>query len=336
MAGYYDEITGEFIDDGSDYGYDILDDTSGTYEMPDYYNDYSWMYEGDDDFATGSIYNEDGTLNEQASAVFGDADSSWWDTLGNVASTYGPKIFDAAKKLVTNSKGETDWGKIAGIAGGLYSAYSASQPKPPTGYQGKIPEYTAVRQQVENTYDPNRRPGSGGQRYFTDTQYVGTGGIDTAKAAAKEEAAGLAALNAANPARQERPKSPTEAAIAQAEKAADVETKKDASKVIEDVPVPQYAAGGIAQLAKGGAPRYLAGQTDGMADKIKARIDGNQEARLSHGEFVIPADVVGHLGNGNSEAGAERLYAMMDRIRKARTGTKKQGKQINPDKYLAA
>lgn len=335
MAGYYDEITGEFIDDGSDYGYDILDDTSGTYEMPDYYNDYSWMYEGDDDFATGSIYNEDGTLNEQASAVFGDADPSWWDTLGNVASTYGPKIFDAAKKLVTTN-GKTDWGKIAGIAGGLYSAYSASQPKPPTGYQGKIPEYTAVRQQVENTYDPNRRPGSGGQRYFTDTQYVGTGGIDTAKTAAKEEAAGLAALNAANPARQERPQNPTEKAIAQAEKAADVETKKDASKVIEDVPVPKYAAGGIAQLAKGGAPRYLAGQTDGMADKIKARIDGNQEARLSHGEFVIPADVVGHLGNGNSEAGAERLYAMMDRIRKARTGTKKQGKQINPDKYLAA
>jgi hypothetical protein len=73
-----------------------------------------------------------------------------------------------------------------------------------------------------------------------------------------------------------------------------------------------------------------------MADKIKANIDGEQEARLSHGEFVIPADVVSHLGNGNSEAGAERLYAMMDRIREARTGTKKQGKQINPDKFLPA
>jgi hypothetical protein len=72
-----------------------------------------------------------------------------------------------------------------------------------------------------------------------------------------------------------------------------------------------------------------------MADKIPARIGDKQEARLSHGEFVIPADVVSHLGNGNSEAGAKRLYAMMDKIRTARTGTKKQGKQINPDKFLA-
>ena len=50
--------------------------------------------------------------------------------------------------------------------------------------------------------------------------------------------------------------------------------------------------------------------------------------RLDH------ADVVGHLGNGNSEAGAQRLYEMMDKIRKARTGTSKQGKQINPNKFL--
>jgi hypothetical protein len=71
-----------------------------------------------------------------------------------------------------------------------------------------------------------------------------------------------------------------------------------------------------------------------MADKLPANIEGNQEARLSHGEFVIPADVVSHLGNGNSDAGAERLYSMMDKIRKARTGTKKQGKQINPNKFL--
>jgi len=82
--------------------------------------------------------------------------------------------------------------------------------------------------------------------------------------------------------------------------------------------------------------RYLDGPTDGMADKLPANIDGKQEARLSHGEFIIPADVVGHLGNGNSTAGAQRLYAMMDRIRQARTGTKKQGKQINPDKYVPA
>jgi hypothetical protein len=55
---------------------------------------------------------------------------------------------------------------------------------------------------------------------------------------------------------------------------------------------------------------------------------------LADGEFVIPADVVSHLGNGSTDAGAKQLYAMMDRIRKARTGNPKQGKQINPNKFL--
>lgn len=73
-----------------------------------------------------------------------------------------------------------------------------------------------------------------------------------------------------------------------------------------------------------------------MADKLSANIEGKQPAKLSHGEFVVPADVVSHLGNGNSEAGAKRLYDMMDKIRQARTGTTKQGKQINPNKYLPA
>jgi hypothetical protein len=91
------------------------------------------------------------------------------------------------------------------------------------------------------------------------------------------------------------------------------------------------ARGGIAD-----AGRYLRGKTDGMADEIETSIDEEQPALLSHCEFVIPADVVSHLGNGNSEAGAEKLYSMMDRIREARTGTKEQGKEINADKFLAA
>ena len=96
------------------------------------------------------------------------------------------------------------------------------------------------------------------------------------------------------------------------------------------------AQGGIMGYARGGKampPRYLRGETDGMQDKIPSNIDGVQPAKLSHGEFVIPADVVSHLGNGNSDAGAKVLYGMMDRVRKARTGTKKQGKQINPEKF---
>jgi len=89
-----------------------------------------------------------------------------------------------------------------------------------------------------------------------------------------------------------------------------------------------YAEGG---MAKG---RYLQGGTDGMADELPAQIGEDQPAALSHGEFVIPADVVSHMGNGNSDAGAKKLYQMMDRIRMARTGNKKQGKKINPDKFM--
>ena len=72
-----------------------------------------------------------------------------------------------------------------------------------------------------------------------------------------------------------------------------------------------------------------------MADQVPAMISNSQPAALSDGEFVIPADVVSHLGNGNSDAGAEELFAMMERVRQARTGNPKQGKEINPNKYLA-
>jgi hypothetical protein len=85
--------------------------------------------------------------------------------------------------------------------------------------------------------------------------------------------------------------------------------------------------------ARGG---YLDGQGDGMSDSIPATIEGKQPARLADGEFVIPADVVSHIGNGSSKAGSKRLYAMLDKVRHARTGNKKQGKEINPAKYMPA
>jgi hypothetical protein len=95
--------------------------------------------------------------------------------------------------------------------------------------------------------------------------------------------------------------------------------------------------GGTRQFAQGGNVNgyYLGGPTDGMADQIPATIDNMQPAALSDGEFVIPADVVSHLGNGNSDAGAQNLYGMMERVRRDRTGNPKQGKQIDPNKYLA-
>jgi len=86
-------------------------------------------------------------------------------------------------------------------------------------------------------------------------------------------------------------------------------------------------------MARGG---YLNGQGDGMSDSIPATIEGKQPARLADGEFVVPADVVSHIGNGSSKAGSQRLYSMLDKVRKARTGHTKQGKQINPSKYMPA
>ena len=80
--------------------------------------------------------------------------------------------------------------------------------------------------------------------------------------------------------------------------------------------------------------RLLKGPGDGMSDNIPASIADKQPARLADGEFVVPADVVSHLGNGSTDAGAKHLYKMMDNVRKARTGRKAQGKQIKADKYL--
>ena len=211
--------------------------------------------------------------------------------LAYTAIGYSPDSgFDTDKLYSTLGFGASALGLLDGGGGGI------SQP----GYQGTIPKYDAVRERVPGTYDPNRRPGSGGQRYFTQTQYVPKS--DTP--ATPMSAEGLAALNAANPARE-----------------------------VVQQPVQQMAAGGIATLKKG---KYLNGASDGMADKVPANIDGVQEARLSDGEFVIPADVVSHLGNGNSDAGAKVLKGMMSRVRKARTGNDKQGKEIDPNKFIPA
>ncbi len=130
-----------------------------------------------------------------------------------------------------------------------------------------------------------RRPGSGGITYFTPMQYT--------KAAAAAPA-GVAA--------------PAESVAA--------ETNPPI--------VPGYAAGGISNLggySDGG--RLLRGPGDGVSDSIPATIGGRQPARLADGEFVVPARIVSELGNGSTDAGAKKLYAMMDRVQNARKKTTK-------------
>jgi hypothetical protein len=96
-----------------------------------------------------------------------------------------------------------------------------------------------------------------------------------------------------------------------------------------------YAQGG--DITEG---RYLRGPGDGMSDDIHAFIEGGstggQPARLARNEFVIPADVVSDLGNGSSDAGADQLYAMMERVREARHGTDKQPPAIKSGKVMPA
>jgi hypothetical protein len=259
------------------------------------------------------------------------------NSLLNFVKKYGSKAIDLLK-----TNGKFDPAKL--ITAGI-GAYKLATDKDEGGYNVPVPKMDAVTQQIQYN-DLNRRPGSMGRQYTTDPRYVKQGdatSLAAAQAASDAQKAGIlaaykpaAAPPAVNPyAGQMAMKYNTPAPTAA--------TTTTASAGLPAIPTqqqlmdPNYkinsigmADGGIA-MAKG---RYLDGDTDGMADKISTTIDGDQEAALSHGEFVIPADVVSHLGNGNSDAGAQKLYEMMDRIREARTGTKEQGKKINPDKFM--
>lgn len=111
------------------------------------------------------------------------------------------------------------------------------------------------------------------------------------------------------------------------------------------------ANGGLMKLARGGMAqqfnlgdysdggRLLRGPGDGVSDSIPASIGNKRPARLADGEFVVPARIVSELGNGSTEAGARKLYAMMDRVQSARRGTVGRGrvaKNSRADKHLPA
>ena len=109
---------------------------------------------------------------------------------------------------------------------------------------------------------------------------------------------------------------------------------------LSDIAAASAARGGQFNLggySDGG--RLLRGPGDGVSDSIPATIGGKQPARLADGEFVIPARIVSEIGNGSTEAGARKLYAMMDRVQRARaktTGKGKVAKNTRADKYLPA
>jgi hypothetical protein len=106
--------------------------------------------------------------------------------------------------------------------------------------------------------------------------------------------------------------------------------------------MPMYAVGGglgsLGSYSDGG--RLLRGPGDGVSDSIPATIGRKQQpARLADGEFVVPARIVSELGNGSTDAGAKKLYAMMERVQRARgktTGKDKVAANSRADKYLPA
>jgi hypothetical protein len=290
-------------------------------------------------YADGSTVTTD--ANGTVTGMVGGAASKSWES---ILKQLPAKAGEALKKLIINpDDGSLNIGNIAKGIAALGSLGLSNKPNQ-AGYNVPIPELAMMRQQVMPN-DPNRRPGSGGLNYFTDPKYAkidDTTAQAAAQAADTAQAAGIRAAYtpataAVNP---YAGKMPTAALSTTAvNPLAPAKTAAEAALPVPQATLPDWAkpkpmaAGGLASFAKGGN-NYLQGSTDGMADKLNTTIDDKQAAKLSHGEFVIPADVVSHLGNGNSDAGAQKLYAMMARIRKARTGNSEQGKRINPDKFM--
>jgi hypothetical protein len=182
------------------------------------------------------------------------------------------------------------------------------------GYQGGIPSYTATR--TMNTIPTTmtvpttgggtqvvpRRPGSGGISYFSPMTYT----LNPATAGASTVTGG-----------------------------AGNDTVSGSNDTVQG-----GASGGIMSLRNGHLGSYsdggqlLRGPGDGVSDDIPATIADKQPARLADGEFVIPARIVSELGNGSTEAGARKLYAMMDRIKKARRSAKDIAADTKTDRYL--
>ena len=341
---YTDEF-GNIFGSAEDFANAVYKDPSGNYTY-----DYSWIFSNtpDNPWTEGEVFDWGGANQE---------------SLGQLFSRYGREGFDFLKSIFKKQDGSIDWEKIATIGGGVLGLLNRND-KPAT-YQKPIPQYTAVRQAVPQAYDPNRRPGSGGQRYFTDVQYVpktGSGAAEALTAAqttAGEQATGLAALNAANPLNAPPPVYQPPAPPAQTTQPTPVYNPEySGENVLRTVQgllgTQNMARGGIVGLQDGGfvvpadvvshlgngssraglahlqrkGAVPIQGQGDGMSDSIRTAINNRQPAAVADGEAYLPPNRVQQMG------GPERLYAMMDRIRKDRTGTAQQGRQINPNKYL--
>ena len=313
-------------------GFYIPEDTVGDQDFMDFMSGAAGDQEFND-FMTGAAGDQE-FLDFMAKAAEADQSSGVTDFIKSAVSTLGGGAKDFLKKyLYDPSSGRINLSGMA-TAGAALKMLTGGNDVQTGGYNKPIPKFDVVREQIQYN-DPNRRPGEAGRQYFTDTRFTPQGDTAAAETASAEQASGILAAYQPRPAPAPNPYA-GKMNLAYSQPATTPAPMQTAA--LPQIPTKLTAQGGI-PMAQGGiadAGRYLRGKTDGMADEIETSIDEEQPALLSHGEFVIPADVVSHLGNGNSEAGAEKLYEMMDRIRMARTGTKEQGKEIDPDKFIAA
>jgi hypothetical protein len=250
---------------------------------------------------------------------------------------------------------------FGGLAALLNKMFGDNSQKP-VGYQGGIPKYTYERtqtpmaQQRPVTYEsitPKEgemapavmrsvpyRPGQGGISYFTPGRFTPAGYTPkTAEEFLVRPATTGGSSSGGGSGEVTPPGGNTPSGLTGDRLQAEMIDPgyQGTGKVMATSDLPTLAAsggympGGIAMLAKG---RYLRGNGDGVSDSIPARFAGSgQEARLADGEFVIPARVVSELGNGSSDAGARKLYAMLDRV-EARAKKSKRGKPSGADREL--
>lgn len=348
MAAIYDEENNYIGEDDStvmnDY-YTTSTDTANTISEGDQeFMDFMTGAAGDQefmDFMTKAAEDDSGIKGFVNSAV---------SALGGGAKDFLKKYLYDPQTKSFNPAG------IATAASALYGLMGGNQVQT-GGYNKPIPNLAATRAQVPYAADPNRRPGEAGRRYFTDTQYTAPADAAAAQAAATTQAQGIAAATPAMAARVNPYEGKYVPAWNPPAQTAQT-TSAPASGVAQLMPLPEaqgartMAAGG---LAAGGfvipadvighfgngsteaglevAEKYLGaepikGAGDGMSDSIPTHIDGKEKALVADGEAYIRPEMVAKLG------GAEKLYAMMDKIRKARTGTTEQGKQIDPKKFM--
>lgn len=262
--------------------------------------------------ALWQVYEDAGITPPSGSTSSGSSGGSWWDAILDNSGD----ILGGAWDWLTSDTGTA----VGGIGGGLLAAYLASQQDDPapSGYQGGIPEYTYNRQQIQRPVDPNRRPGSGGRRYFTEGTYSGGGGggMPAPSGIATQAQPPIAGADTGVP--------------------AGGSTVPNENRTQPAEPSPRedsvFAEGGLASLTGSG---YLRGDTKGMEDKIQTSIDGKDPAALSHGEYVIPADVVAYLGQGNNEAGAKEFDRIIASIRKKAIGSDKQIKPVDTGEIMS-